>query len=460
MNLEFAQAQHIINKEKEFKNNGITVLHENYIDFLRIIINEEKSYFLDKEKLKLTRINQLKSYDPNSPFYLFAQAEIHLQWAIARLKFEQYITAGYEINKAYSLLKKNQELFPEFKLNKKSLAVLKILIGTIPSDFAWIPKLIGMHGNVQEGLRDLRDLSSLVKNDIQFNIYDIEIIFLSAFLEMSMQNNSSTYIDILNQIGDRYKTNILLNFTASRLASKIGKNDLAIKILLDQPVQKESIPFYYMDYVLAMKFLYKLNYKNAKFYFKKFLANYKGLNYIKSTYHKLALISYLEKEEYKMRQYYDKVIKFGVRVIDEDKKSDKEAKKNSMPNKILLKVRLLYDGGYYDLAEEQLNLISDLNSIKATDLSEYYYRKGQISSLLNQSKINTLKFFRKSFVNINSSTNHFGPNSLLNIALIYEDQNQKDSSQVYYKKCLNLSGFDYQRGIHRKAKAGLNRIGY
>ena len=49
MNLEFAQAQHIINKEKEFKNNGITVLHENYIDFLTIIINEEKSYFLDKD---------------------------------------------------------------------------------------------------------------------------------------------------------------------------------------------------------------------------------------------------------------------------------------------------------------------------------------------------------------------------------------------------------------------------
>ena len=45
MNLEFARAQHIINKEKEFKNNGITVLHENYIDFLTIIINRRKKLF-------------------------------------------------------------------------------------------------------------------------------------------------------------------------------------------------------------------------------------------------------------------------------------------------------------------------------------------------------------------------------------------------------------------------------
>ena len=41
---------------------------------------------------------------------------IHLQWAFARLKFEEYLTAAYEIQKAYSLLEENQENLEKLKL--------------------------------------------------------------------------------------------------------------------------------------------------------------------------------------------------------------------------------------------------------------------------------------------------------------------------------------------------------
>jgi hypothetical protein len=31
-------------------------------------------------------------------------------------------------------------------------------------------------------------------------------------------------------------------------------------------------------------------------------------------------------------------------------------------------------------------------------------------------------------------------------------------AKLYFKKCLLVSGFDYERGIHQKARAGLNRV--
>ena len=48
--------------------------------------------------------------------------------------------------------------------------------------------------------------------------------------------------------------------------------------------------------------------------------------------------------------------------------------------------------------------------------------------------------------------------SALQIGLIYEEQNDNKNAIIYFKKCLSLSGFDYERGIHHKAKVGLVRV--
>jgi hypothetical protein len=48
--------------------------------------------------------------------------------------------------------------------------------------------------------------------------------------------------------------------------------------------------------------------------------------------------------------------------------------------------------------------------------------------------------------------------SCLQIALIYEKQKKYTQAKLYFKKCLLVSGFDYERGIHQKARAGLNRV--
>ena len=48
--------------------------------------------------------------------------------------------------------------------------------------------------------------------------------------------------------------------------------------------------------------------------------------------------------------------------------------------------------------------------------------------------------------------------SALQIGLIYEKQNDFNQAEIYFKKCLSMKDFDYERGIHQKARAGLERI--
>ena len=56
------------------------------------------------------------------------------------------------------------------------------------------------------------------------------------------------------------------------------------------------------------------------------------------------------------------------------------------------------------------------------------------------------------------TSTYFAPMSVLQIGIEYEKIGNFDKAKLFYNKCLAISNFDYQRGIHQKARAGLNRI--
>ena len=81
---------------------------------------KSKEILIYLKENKKNRLDILEEGDKDSPWFLYSsQAEVHLQWAGNRLKFKEYLTAAYEINKAYRLLTKNQELYPNFIPNLK-----------------------------------------------------------------------------------------------------------------------------------------------------------------------------------------------------------------------------------------------------------------------------------------------------------------------------------------------------
>jgi tetratricopeptide (TPR) repeat protein len=117
----------------------------------------------------------------------------------------------------------------------------------------------------------------------------------------------------------------------------------------------------------------------------------------------------------------------------------------------------LYDGGYY---EKSLALISEVQEVsKYTGyLDEYWYRLARIESKLNYDDKVLMKGFEKSYELGKNTTNYYAPMSALQIGLIYENQNDISQAAIYFEKCLAMSNFDYERGIHQKAKAGISRI--
>ena len=115
LSLKFDAAQTELALEKKSNPENLYIPYlENYIDFLSVFISEDENMLNELEDNKSDRIDRIKKLGDSSPFKNYMLGNINLQWAVARLKFQEYFSAALEINKAYRLLKSNAEEFPDF----------------------------------------------------------------------------------------------------------------------------------------------------------------------------------------------------------------------------------------------------------------------------------------------------------------------------------------------------------
>ncbi len=202
--------------------------------------------------------------------------------------------------------------------------------------------------------------------------------------------------------------------------------------------------------------LFKQDFTASK-YLQSFINNFKGKHFIKEAYQKLAWYELsMNNDELAYRENLKYCKQKGYQLVDEDKQAMKEAKANVVPNAILLKSRVLFDGGYYqkvlDLLTKNENHISNNPNYKI----EFNYRKGRVLQSLK--KYNDAIPYLQVAVKNSSSSSYFGANSSLQLGLIYEEMGDKKSAKSYFQTCLDMNPSEYKNSIHQKAKSGLLRV--
>ena len=464
ISLRFIEGQRLLDYEKIANpSNLFPYYFENYIDFLKLIISENPTLFNTLKPNKDFRISKIEeSEETNSPYYNYCLADIYMQWAFARIKFKEYITAASEINKAYKLLEKNKEQYPNFIPNLKGLGVLHSIIGTIPDDYKWATKLIGISGTITQGIGELSSMLAMTLKDDKYSYLKAESIFYLTFIQLNFQNKKDASIKLDKYLDDHsyssfFKNNPLLNYAAASFALKTGLNDKAIEILLKRPLGSEYYTFYYLDYLTGIAKLNRLD-KDSYKYFYNYLANFKGQNYIKAAYQKLAWYYLINNNIEKYKEKISYALSQGNALVDEDIQALAEAKSNTVPNIILLKTRLLSDGGYYQKAIEILNEKKPSDYCVTTkDYLEYTYRLGRIYDEWGYSS-KAIPFYELTIKNGSELSYYFAANSALQLGLIYENSNDKVKAKYYYEICSKMKNTEYRNSINQKAKAGLNRI--
>ncbi len=452
--LRFAKGRQLLDQEKkENPGNLIPYFVENYIDWLTTYINENEAEFDKLEPNKTLRLDKLETGDKNSPYYLYCQAEIIIQWAFAKLKFEEYLGAFTEVRKAYLLLEENQKKFPDFVANKKSLGMLHAIVGAIPDQYKWGVNMLGMDGTIDQGLKELKSVIDYSKTN-EF-IFEREVTLYYAFLILYLGRDDVAAWNIVKDMDT--KTNLLNVFFVSSIAMRTGRNDVAIGILKGRPSGIEYLSYHYLDFMLGLAKTRKLE-SDASSYFEKFILNYRGKNYIKEAYQKMAWNALLQGNKDKYWEYMYYVKTRGDDLIDDDKQALYEAESKQIPNAILLKSRVLFDGGYYKEALQQLEGKSVDDFKEERDKAEFTYRAGRIWHAAGQP--DKAKGFYVATIKTGEDLPYFyAANSALQLGTIYEKEKDFSKAKYYYQLCIDMPNKEYTTSLNGLAKAGLNRVG-
>lgn len=453
LRLELSSAQAQLSQIKAQEPLNLAAYHiENYIDFFRLYLTEDDELLKQLLPAREARIKQLEQLPTDSPWRNYSIAEVRLHWALIRLRFESYLPAFRDVNKAHKLLRNNARNFPDFLPTYKDLGLLHAAVGTIPPQFKWgVELLSSLKGSIVEGQAEMEKALA----DQQHPFYR-ETAVLYALLQLHLANEPEIAWTSIQALELKPATNPLHCFVVANLAMRSERNDLAIQVLSRQPRGGTAAPMPYLDFMLGLAKLRKLDY-SARIYFQSFLLRFDGHHFIKEAQQKIAWAELLRGRE---DRYHERML-----LVNSNKKTSaggdlnasNEASRGTAPHQGLLRARLLFDGAYYERARQEVDAI-DPAQLNSPELElEYYYRTGRILHGL-QDYPGALSFYERTISLGQDAASFFACNAALQAGLIEEKRGQKALAKKYFELCLAMSPSEYRMGLHIQAKAGLNRL--
>jgi tetratricopeptide (TPR) repeat protein len=405
---------------------------------------------------KDARIQAVRKGDKNSPYLLYCEADIRLHWALLHLRFEEYFSAFTEVNKAFKLLKKNRDRFPDFVPNLKDLGILHAAVGTIPDNYRWgVELLTSLEGTIGQGQQEIEEvLDYASNNDFAF---EAETNVLYAFLLLHLGNEKGKAWETITT-GDLHpESNPLHCFVVANLAMRTGRNDEAIRLLEHRPQSRAFMPLPYLEFMLGLAKLRRLD-ADAGQYFQEYLNKFEGRHFIKEAWQKQAWSSLLSGDKNAYRTQIKKCLTEGFASSGSDKNALKEAQSGRLPDIHLLKARLLFDGGYYQKAYTLLSGIHPIEYKDKYQQLEYTYRLGRILQGLERFP-EAIQYYAQTIESGKAEPWFFACNAALQTGLIYESTHKKQAAIKAYNTCLSINPDEYRTGLHQQAKAGLVRLG-
>ncbi len=311
--LRLDKARALLDQERiQNPDNGALIYLDNYADMYYLLISEDKAAY-DKLSVKEdTRLDALARLPESSPFQRLLRAEVRLHWAFAKLKFGSEVSASWDIIKAYRLLEENRTKFPTFVPTLKSLGLLHVLIGSVPEQYTWVTKVLGLKGNIEGGLREL----NLVQAKDPFFRQEAQLIDL--LLHAYTLQLSPAQIRELKGMPASQPDNLLLHFFATSVLMKEGRSEEALAILSKAPRTAEHIPFPFLDYLRAEILLQKGQYDAAYTLYDRFQRNFKGFNFIKDSYFKQFLCRWLTNRNAEAKTLISRVERVGKTITESD----------------------------------------------------------------------------------------------------------------------------------------------
>jgi len=453
--LKFTNAKVLLDKAKQQNpNNLIPTLLENYIDFFPLFLSEDADEYA-KFKVRIAeRITLLETGPQTSPFYKFSLSVVYMQKAAIEIKFAENWKAGWDIRKSFQLIKENKRNFTTFAPNDLVMGILQSVTAVVPKGYTALISLLGITGSMTEGLKQIEGFIN--SSDPYAKLMNAEGTLIYCYLTFYLQNKRAEVFALIKN----KKLDLVNNLSFALMASSLAVNDKKIEyaksIILNRNKSNEYLQIAAWDYELGHIKLYRQEFQEAAQHFESYLANFKGNYYVKETYLKLSWCYYLQGNMPAAEAARNNVIKKGTTNADADKQALQEARNSGWPNVLLLKTRLLNDGGMNKEALQLLNAKGITSFTKEEEKLQFNYRYARINDDLHNDT-EAIKYYIKTIEMGATRKEYFAARAALQIGEIYERQNKKTIAVSYFQQCIDMKDHEYKNSLDQKAKAAIAR---
>lgn len=457
MMMKTGEGQRLLEAEKKADPANLTPYFlDNYIDLFRLFFHEDPAEYQAALPHREKRLSLMKEGPKSSPYYLLTQAMIYAQWGLIKLKYEENLSAMWDFRRAYLLIRENRRKFPNFSPNKILLGSMQAIIGTVPSSYRWITRILGFtDGSVVGGLALLESYVNDTTADGK--LFHEEALFYYCYLKFYIAHEPDEVMRLIREEDLDVVNNALYAFMAANLALNNHDASYGLQVLAHMKRGPGYLHMPVLNYEWGTLKLYHLELDDAIRYLGQFTSHFKGKFYLKDAYFKLAWAYYLRGDMAQAETCRRQVLSRGNQVVDADKVAVREAKKGTWPDTTILKARMLMNGGYFTGALAKLREKKIEDFTRLTDKIEYAYFLGRTYDELGRDDL-ALSLYDATIRAGADRPEYFAARAALQSAFIYEQRADTARALDYFHQCLDMDEEEYKSTLDQRAKAGINRL--
>ena len=446
ISLQFDAADKLITEFGGDPEMGTEMIYlRNYLEFLDALIAGDISGYEKYLSGAQVRLDSIQSGYGHLSDRLPLISAIHLQSSFLNALHGENFKAARNFYVAKRYFRQAESALAGDPFNDKLEGLINIIAGSAPAEYHWLMKIFGIRGDIQLGLEQLSEYHEGTSGPDRLE----SCLILLYACQIAGQGTGEQNDDCGEELTlHRY-------FYAYR-ALKSGHSQEVIELLDAWQQDPGETALYNLDLLLGEALLNSAD-TGAGDQLIRFLDRTRGDHYVKTAWHKLSWHHFLKGDSAAYQMARDSVIEKGNLLLDADKQAFREASEEVLPNTLLLRSRLYFDGGYYRRSFETLQQINQGDLASRKDSLEYTYRQARIADRLGERDEAVSRYHEVVKAGMGSPW-YFPSNAALHLGMIYEERGDTAQALSSYQTCLNMNRSAYRNSIGNKAKLGIKRL--
>jgi len=421
-------------------------------DFVELLVSQDATRYESIVAAQQARLTALGKA-PAGALRDYARAEIRMHLGLNQLVFRHEVLGTWNLRQAFQQMQAVVKHYPAFLPARKTLGICQFAVGSLPEGYHWLLRLLGLPGNVDQGLKNLQQAAT------QPHDFQTESQVYLALIRETYLKQPEEGVRLAERLFAQQPDNLLFAFLRISTNKRQHRAEAALAAYEARPQGPAYLPVPYLHHMVADLLLYQGSYAASERENLAFLREYKGQHYRKDAAFKLYLAAWLGGQPAAtVARYREQINLAGPTDIEEDNYAQQYYHKAQALNPILTRARLQIDGGYYRQALATLRTFRGTPTTPQRDNIENPYRWARALHGLGRLDSARLGYELTLKISGDKAPYYFAPQAALQLGYLCLAAGQKAQAKMYFEKALNYPWHEYKNSTDAKAKLALREL--